>query len=100
VAIGIRTTADEQMRRDYGPLKNSTGVTSHKSIQNMEMRGNKSRPGLTKIDIDREPKRIKNNHFWSDSERQTIVEIVSATTESVEREQQSLRDRFKNLTRG
>jgi hypothetical protein len=83
VAIGIRMTADEQIRRDYGPLKNSTGTTSHKSSQNMEIRGSKSRPGLTIRDFDRNPKRIKMNHFWTDIEKQTLVEIVSASAESL-----------------
>lgn len=55
-AIGIRDTADEQIRRDYGPLKNSTGNPTHKSSQNIEMRGTKSRPTLTERSFSHEPK--------------------------------------------
>jgi hypothetical protein len=46
-AIGIRNLANEQMAREYGPLKNSTFNPTHKSSQNHEMRGSKSRPTLT-----------------------------------------------------
>jgi hypothetical protein len=87
VAIGIRMTADEQMRRDYGPLKNSTGITAHKSTQNIEMRGSKSRPGLTVRDIDLDPKRMKaNNHFWTNNEKQTLVDIAASTAENLSKE--------------
>jgi hypothetical protein len=82
VAIGIRMTADEHISRDYGPLKNSTGVTLHKSSQNIEMRGSKYRQGLTARDLIRQPKRIKMYHFWTDTEKQILVEVLPSCTDN------------------
>jgi hypothetical protein len=42
------------------------------------MREGKSRPGLTARDLNRQPKRIKMNHFWTDTEKQILVEIVAS----------------------
>ena len=75
-AIGIRDTADEQIARDYGPLKNSTGVVSHKSSQNKEYHGNSSRPTLTLRNFNQQAKRVKYNHQWNQLEQQDLLEIA------------------------
>ncbi len=73
----IHDLANEQMAREYGPLKNSTGNPTHKSSQNHHMRGSKSRPTLTLRDADHEAKRIKRIHHWTASEKQDLVDIIS-----------------------
>lgn len=80
-AIGIRDSADEQNRRDFGPLKNSTGNPTHKSSQNPELRGTKARPSLTERNCDHEAKRMKSgNHYWTEDEKASLLEIVKGCT--------------------
>jgi hypothetical protein len=75
-AIGINDSADEQMARDYGPLKNACGNPSHKSSQNKENRGSSSRPSLTLRDYNRHPKRRKINHIWKKCEDGYLEKLV------------------------